>query len=62
MKQYRSPSNNSDGIFPYHSPIILLSFSYRSPIVLLSFSYRSPIGKRKTIRKQYGMERRMNEG
>ena len=40
--------------FSYHSPIILLSFSYRSPIVLLSFSYRSPIGKRKTIRKQYG--------
>ena len=48
--------------FPYRSPIILLSFSYRSPIVLLSFSYRSPIGKRKTIRKQYGMERRMNGG
>ena len=77
MKQYRSPPNNSDGMFPvsfsyhspiillsfsYHSPIILLLFSYRSPIVLLLFSYRSPIGKRKTIRKQYGMERRMNEG
>ena len=65
MKQYRSPPNNYDGMFPvsfsYHSPIVLLSFSYRSPIVLLSFSYRSPIGKRKTIRKQYGMERRMNE-
>jgi len=40
--------------FSYRSPIVLLSFSYRSPIVLLSFSYRSPIGKRKTIRKQYG--------
>ena len=54
MKQYRSPPNNYDGIFPvsfsyvllsfsYRSPIILLSFSYRSPIVLLSFSYHSPI-------------------
>ena len=58
--------------FSYRSPIILLSFSYHSPIILLSFSYRSPIGKRKTIRKQYGNdtetirkgtkdERRMNE-
>ena len=55
MKQYRSPPNNSDGMFP-------VSFPYRSPIVLLLFSYRSPIGKRKTIRKRYGMERRMNEG
>ena len=47
MKQYRSPPNNYDGIFPvsfsYRSPIVLLSFSYRSPIVLLSFSYCSPI-------------------
>ena len=59
--------------FSYHSPIVLLSFSYRSPIILLSFSYRSPIvlllgnGKQygnntETIRKQYGKERRMNEG
>ena len=48
-------------LFSYRSPIVLLSFSYHSPIVLLSFSYRSPIGKRKTIRKQYGVERKTNE-
>ena len=62
MKQYRSPPNNYDGIFPVSFSYVLLSFSYRSPIILLSFSYRSPIWKGKTIRKQYGMERRMNEG
>ena len=48
-------------LFSYCSPIVLLSFSYCSPIVLLLFSYRSPIGKRKTIRKQYGIERMTNE-
>ena len=47
--------------FSDRSPIVLLSFSYRSPIILLSFSYHSPIGKRKTIRKQYGIERKTNE-
>ena len=59
--------------FSYRSPIVLLLFSYRSPIVLLLFSYHPPIvlllgnGKQygnntETIRKQYGIERRMNEG
>ena len=77
MKQYRSPPNNYDGIFPvsfsYRSPIVLLSFSYRSPIVLLSFSYRSPIvllsfsyweteNNTETIRNGTKDERRMNEG
>ena len=65
MKQYRSPPNNSDGMFPVSFPyrfrIVLLSFSYRSPIVLLSFSYRSPIVLLLGNGKQYGMERRMNE-
>ena len=32
MKSYRSPLNNSDGIFS-------VSFPYRSPIILLSSSY-----------------------
>ena len=60
-------------LFSYRSPIVLLLFSYRSPIVLLLFSYHPPIvlllgnGKQygnntETIRKQYGIERRMNEG
>ena len=76
MKQYRSPPNNSDGMFSvsfsYHPPIILLSFSYRSPIILLSFSYRSPIvllsfsyweteNNTETIRNGTKDERRMNE-
>ena len=76
MKQYRSPPNNSDGMFPvsfpYRSPIVLLSFSYRSPIVLLSFSYRFPIvlllfsywgsgNNTETIRNRTKDERRMNE-
>ena len=46
---------------PYQFRIVSVSFSYRSPIVLLSFSYRSPIGKRKTIRKQYGNNTESNE-
>ena len=47
--------------FSYHSPIVLLSFSYRSPIVLLLFSYWGSGNNTETIRKQYGIERRMNE-
>ena len=41
--------------------IVSVSFSYHSPIVLLSFSYCSPIGKRKTIRKRYGIDTESNE-
>ena len=41
MKQYCSPPNNSDGIFPHRSPFVLRSFSVRSPFVLRSFSVRS---------------------
>ena len=65
MKQYRSPPNNSDGMFPvsfpYQSPIVLLSFSYRSPIVLLSFSYWETENNTETIRNGTKDERRMNE-
>ena len=75
MKRNRNPTNKpvmkryatldspfGSRSFSYHPPIILLSFSYRSPIILLSFSYRSPIGKRKTIRKQYGNNTEWSEG
>ena len=46
---------------PYRFRIVSVSFPYRSPIVLLLFSYRSPIGEAETIRKQYEIERRINE-
>ena len=42
---------------PYQSRIVSVSFPYRSPIVLLLFSY----WEAETIRKQYGIERRINE-
>ena len=42
MKQYCSPPNNSDGIFPHRSPFVLRSLSVRSPFVLRSFSVHSP--------------------
>ena len=48
-------------LFSYCSPIVLLSFSYCSPIVLLLFSYWGSGNNTETIRKQYGIERRMNE-
>ena len=48
-------------LFSYCSPIVLLLFSYRFPIVLLLFSYRSPIVLLLGKRKQYGIERKMNE-
>ena len=43
--------------FPYRFRIVSVSFSYCSPIVLLLFSY----WEAEIIRKQYGIERRMNE-
>ena len=42
MKQYCSPPNNSDGIFPHRSSFVLRSFFVRSSFVLRSFSVRSP--------------------
>ena len=47
--------------FPYRFRIVSVSFPYRFRIVSVSSSYHPPIAKRKTIRKQYGIERRMNE-
>ena len=41
--------------------IVSVSFSYHSPIVLLSFSYWGSGNNTETIRKQYGIEWRMNE-
>ena len=47
MKLYRSPPNNSDGIFsvsfPYRFRIVSVSFPYQSRIVSVSIPYRSPI-------------------
>ena len=48
-------------LFPYCFRIVSVLFPYCFRIVSVSFSYRSPIGKRKTIRKQYGIERNRTE-
>ena len=42
MKQYCSPPNNSDGIFPHRSSFVLRSFSVHPPFVLRSFSVHPP--------------------
>ena len=46
MKQYHSPTNKSDGIFPVsfsvHPPFILRSFSVHPPFKLRSSSVRAP--------------------
>ena len=42
MKQYCSPPNNSDGIFPHRSSFVLRSFSVHPPFILRSFSVHSP--------------------
>ena len=54
MKLYRSPPNNSDGIFS-------VSFPYRFRIVSVSFPYHPPIILLLRSGKQYGNERMMNE-
>ena len=65
MKLYRSPPNNSDGIFsvsfPYRFRIVPVSFPYQSRIVSVSFSYHPPIILLLRSGKQYGMERKTNE-
>ncbi len=55
MKQYSSPPNNSDGMFP-------VSFPYRFRINPVSFSYRSPIVLLLGNGKQYGNDTEWNEG
>ena len=46
MKQYRSSTNNSDGVFEYRSPFVLRSTSVRAPFNLRSSSVRAPFGLR----------------
>ena len=71
MKQYCSPPNNSDGIFPHRSPFVLRSFSVRSPFILRSFSVhppfilrsisvRAPFGNRGTNGERSKNHRRQN--
>ena len=64
MKRNRNPTNKPvmKRYATLDSPFGSRSFSYHPPIILLSFSYRSPIGKRKTIRKQYGNNTEWSEG
>ena len=42
MKQYRSSTNNSDGIFSVRSPFVLRSFSVDPPFKLRSSSVQAP--------------------
>ena len=50
MKQYHSPTNKSDGIFPVsfsvHPPFVLRSSSVHPPFILRSSSVRAPFGLR----------------
>ena len=58
MKLYRSPTNNSDGIFSVRSPFVLRSFSVRSPLILRSFSVHSPFNLRSGIENRSKNDRR----
>ena len=58
MKQYCSSPNNSDGIFPHRSSIVLRSFFVRSPFVLRSFSVRESRNERRTIEESSEAKRR----
>ena len=60
MKQYCSPPNNSDGIFPHRSPFVLRSFSVRPPLILRSISVRAPFGNRGTNGERSKNHRRQN--
>ena len=46
MKQYRSSTNNSDGVFEYRSPFVLRSFSVQPPFILRSTSVHPPFNLR----------------
>ena len=46
MKQYRSSTNNSDGVFEYRSPFVLRSSSVQPPFNLRSTSVRAPFNLR----------------
>ena len=62
MKQYCSPPNNSDGIFPHRSPFVLRSFSVRSPFILRSSSVQSPFELRSGIEERTENDRRIIGG
>ena len=55
MKQYRSPTNNFNGM-------VSVSIPYRFRIILLSTSYQPPITKRKTYGKRTKEVRRSKNG
>ena len=65
LKLYRSPTNNSDGIFSVsfsvRSPLVLRSFSVRSPFVLRSFSVHSPFVLRSGIGERTENKERCND-
>ena len=64
MKQYRSSTNNSDGIlsvsFSVQPPFILRSTSVQPPFELRSSSVRAPFGNRRTIEDRSKIDRRTN--
>ena len=60
MKQYHSPTNKSDGIFPVsfsvHPPFILRSFSVHPPFILRSFSVHPPfILRSSSVQAPFGL-------
>ena len=60
MKQYRSSTNNSDGLFVYRSPFNLRSSSVQPPFVLRSTSVRAPFGDRRLIEERTENHRRQD--
>ena len=66
MKQYRSSTNNSDGIlsvsFSVHPPFILRSGSVRAPFKLRSSSVHSPFNLRSSsVHPPFGNRRLIEE-
>ena len=57
LKQYRSLSNNSDGIFSVHPPFNLRSSSVQPPFELRSTSVRAPFKLRSTSVRESENER-----
>ena len=64
MKQYRSSTNNSDGIlsvsFSVHPPFKLRSGSVRAPFKLRSFSVQPPFILRSSSVRESKIDRRIN--
>ena len=63
MKQYRSSTNNSDGIlsvsFSVHPPFELRSSSVQAPFGLRSGSVRAPFGLRSSSVRESKIDRRL---